>query len=436
VLKQQLRRHLAQITPEQDLVRWYDPLDLHPLPDSLEIVIEFPHAHFGHWFETKIKDHFEKQVSLFLGPGYILRYRSRAGASQNTPSGFSEFKSAALDFPFGHEFTFEQFFTNQKNLFPLATAKEVAKCREVKFNPLVIQGEPGTGKTHLLRCMANEISKYRDKNFMFLATLDELAEMYDTASRTSPVPVRTHLSGYSCFFVDDLHRLEDYPYLSKELLILFNIFQDSGRQMAFSSSIPLNTCEAIPVELRARLECGIMVQLSKPDLDVRLKYVQDQCQRKKISLTKAQMLTLAQRHQEFRGLHGLLNKFRAFRELLKRDISESIFENILGRSRDDQTAKTTPQIILDQVAKRFNVDVKSILGSKRNKQIVLARQVAMLLCREELGLSYPSLGKLFGGKDHSTVLHSVKKIHKSQIDNSDMKVLVNSLRKSCRQGGT
>lgn len=435
MLKEQLRRHLSQTTPESDLVRWFDPLDLLPLPDSPEIVVEFPHAYFGQWFENEIKDQFEKQASLFLGPGYVLRYRSRtaeaAGSSAKTP----EFASASIDFPFGLEFTFEQFFTNQKNLFPLATAREVAKNRDVRFNPLVIQGEPGTGKTHLLRCMANEISKQQDKNFIYLGTMDDLAELYGNGSQESCLAVRSRMAGYKCFFLDDLHRLDDYPHLAREILILFNLFNDSKRQMAFTSTASFSACKAVPQALATRLDGGIMVQLSKPDLDVRLKYVQDHCQRKMISLTKAQMLTLAQRHHDFRGLHGLLNKFRAFRELLKRDISESIFENILGRSQEERAAKTTPQVIFEQVAKRFDTDPRAILGSKRSKEIVLARQVAMLLCREELGLSYPALGRLFGGKDHSTVLHAVKKIKKLQQNSNDMKDLVNALRKNCRQEG-
>ena len=434
MLKQQLRRHLTQTTPEADLVRWFDPLELHPLPDSPEIVVEFPHAYFGQWFETEIKDSFEKQVSLFLGPGYVLHYRNRATSGFVERNESPEIAASSIDFPFGHEFTFEQFFTNQKNLFPLVTARETAKNRGARFNPLVIQGEPGTGKTHLLRCMANEISKQLDKNFIFLGTMDDLAGLYEAGTRDNPLPVRAGVASHHCFFLDDLHRLEDSPHLARELLSLFNSFLDSRRQMVFTSAVPVSACESLPQALKARLEGGLMVQLSKPDLDVRLKFIQDHCQRRKIPLSKSQMLTLAQRHYDFRGLHGLLNKFQAFRELLKRDISEAIFENILGRGAQEQTPKISPQAILEQVARRFDLDVKAILGNQRLKEVVLARQLAMYLCREELGLSFPALGKLFGGKDHSTVLHAVKKIKKAQQDSNDMKNLVQLLRKNFRQG--
>jgi len=350
-----------------------------------------------------------------------------------------ELEASSIDFPFGHQYTFEQFITNQKNLFPLTTARDLAKSREARFNPLVIQGEPGTGKTHLLRCMANELSKHQDKNLLFMGSLDELAELDGLAGQrglAGPGSLRQRLAPLKAFLLDDVHRLDEYPFLVSDILSVFNAFQESQRLMVFSTTQAVASCEAMPPALRTRLSSGIMVQLSKPDLDVRLKFVTEHCLRKKIPLGKPQMLTLAQRHLDFRSLHGLLNKFQAFRELLKKDISEAIFENILGRGQDEQTARTTPQIILDQVAKRFKLDVKALTGQKRGKEVSRARQIAMLLCREELGLSYPALGRLFGGKDHSTVLYAVNKIKRIQGDDKVMKELVTELRESCRQGGS
>jgi len=436
VLKKQLRTHLAQFVAEQDLARWFDPLELLPLPDSMDIVVEFPHAYFAQWFVANIRDEFEKHASLFFGPGYVLRYRSPLHSRERAAPATPEFEASSIDFPFGHQYTFEQFFTNQKNLFPLTTARDLAKSREARFNPLVIQGEPGTGKTHLLRCMANELSKHHDKNQLFMGTLDELAALAGPRAAAAPGTLRQRLGGLTAFLLDDVHRLDEHPALANDILSAFNAFQESQRLMVFSTTQPLASCEAVPAALRTRLLSGIMVQLSKPDLDVRLKFVTEHCQRKKIPLGKSQMLTLAQRHLDFRSLHGLLNKFQAFRELLKKDISEAIFENILGRGQDEQTARTTPQIILEQVAKRFKLDVKALTSARRTKDVSQARQIAMLLCREELGLSYPALGRLFGGKDHSTVLYAVNKIKRIQRDDKVMKEIVTELRESCRQGGS
>ena len=286
-----------------------------------------------------------------------------------------------------------------------------------------------------MRSLANEVSKILDRKLIFLGTVDDLIRIYESSKET-PQSTRNSLCAYQCFFVDDLHRMERSSFLAQELLYLFDSFQNGKQRMAFTTSVTLSECEAVPPALKTRLGSGLRVDLAKPDLDVRLKFVQDHCQRKKIPLSKSQILTLAQRHSDFRGLLGQLNTLQAYRELLKKDISESVFEEALNKNQSDGDKKTTPQIILEQVAKRFSLDVKTILGSKRQKEVVLARQVAMFLCREEFGLSFPALAKLFGGKDHSTVLYSVHKIKKLQLDSSDMNSLLQTLRKNCRQETT
>jgi chromosomal replication initiator protein len=260
-----------------------------------------------------------------------------------------------------------------------------------------------------------------------------LAELFQTQDGPGRLGARNRLAEHRYLFMDDLPGLDNYPGLADELLILVNMFALNKYQMVFTSSKPLADCDGLPGVLRARLEGGLTVQLSKPDLDVRVKFVQDHCQRKSIGLTKAQMLTLAQRHADFRTLTGMLNKFQAYRELLKRDISDSIFENILGHGQGVARPKLSPQTIIYTVAKRFKLDPQDITGHSRKKGVVLARQTAMLLCREELGLSYPALGKLFGGKDHSTVLYSIKKVVKIQIDDQHMKQFIQEMRLSCRQ---
>lgn len=436
MLHASLRRHLLQSFSEEELSRWYDGLVITEGTYPLEISVEFPHPLFAQWFEENVKEAFERHAGLFFGPGHVLRYRTPAGRNIQMASSFSEFFHSSVDFPFGHEFTFESFFTNQKNLFALASVRDAAKSREVKFNPLVLTGEAGTGKSHLLRSMANELSKRHDQSVLFLGNVDDLAELSAALPRDVPMALRTHMSGYKFFFLDDLQHLASYPGLGRMVLILFNMFHDLKRLMVFTANQKPADMDFLPEALRTRLDWGLSVPLSRPDLDVRLKYTQSHCQRKKIGLTKAQMLTLAQNHADFRTLTGVLNKFQAYRELLKRDISDSIFENILGHETASEAPRLSPEDIIRLVAEQFELDVSDLVGNRRHKEVVAARQVAMLLCREILALSYPALGKLFGGKDHSTVLYAIRKVQEMQLDNPVMKEKVASLRKMLAKANT
>jgi chromosomal replication initiator protein len=148
-------------------------------------------------------------------------------------------------------------------------------------------------------------------------------------------------------------------------------------------------------------------------------------------LDKEQILTLGQRFHDFRYLQGILLKIFAFKELVNKDIGQKDFELILSHTEDAPRPALTADMVIETVADHFNIDPKEIKGSKRHHEIVRARQMAMFLCREMLGSSFPALGRIFGGKDHSTALYAVNKIKKMQKVSKDMKQLLITLKQKC-----
>jgi len=177
---------------------------------------------------------------------------------------------------------------------------------------------------------------------------------------------------------------------------------------------------------------GLIVTLKEPDLEIRVGYIQRQCRTKRLTLSKDQILTLAQRFTDFRYLQGILLKLFAFKELVKKDLSEKDFQHILSNTEEKATDDLTPKKIMGVVSEHFNIRVADMTGTKRHQQIAQARQVAMFLCRQMLNTSYPALGRAFGGKDHSTVLYSVKKVKQLQDDNYELKQLLKTLKTKCR----
>ncbi|MCM0754105.1 DnaA/Hda family protein [Desulfovibrio aminophilus] len=427
-MKEVLRQHLSQTCSEQELRRWFDPLSLNMDEDGRCLEIGFPHAYFARWFEEGIRDRFEALLATFMGDGCSVRYREQrsngtAPASRTAPR--------AVDFPFDPQFTFETFMVNKKNYFPLASAREVAKQAGTLFNPFVICGAGGSGKSHLLRAIANEISKRHDPGRILLTSMQDIQNSYEG----DRVAARARLGDHDFLFVDDLHLLRNTPDLQQEMISVFNHFHENRKQMVFTSPATIASCDFLDPMLRSRLEWGLIVTLKQPDLEVRVNYVQERCRTKKLMLSREQMLTLAQRFHDFRYLQGILLKLTAYRELVRKELDERDFEQILNNTEEKTAEALSPRTVISIVAENQGVNPKDILGSRRNQNIALARQMAMFLCRDLLGLSFPALGRAFGGKDHSTVLYSVKKIEQIQQDDQSLKKVLKDLKRKCLLAG-
>ena len=430
-MKETLRNHLLKSCTDQELKRWFDPLNIQFDPESKQVSVTFPHPFFADWFEAQVQSRFEEQLGQFLGNGHAISYVNAGPNTAPVPRRESGAVTNRIDFPFGRQFTFESFIVNKKNYFPLASAKEVAKQDNVVFNPFIICGKNGSGKSHLMRAVANEISKRRNPASVLLCSADELNNIYRVKFAGDVFKARTHIFSYDFLFVDELHLLRKEKTLQQELVTIFNHFYDNKKQMIFCCADKLTSYEFLNPTLKSRLEWGLIVTLKQPDLEIRVGYIQEMCRIKKLPLSKEQVLTLAQRFQDFRYLQGILLKLFAFRELVRKDIDKKDFEHILNNTEEKTAEALTPEAIMKTVSEHLGVNLKELTGNKRHHSIAQARQVAMFLCRQLLGISYPALGRAFGGKDHSTVLYSVKKMEQLQQNDKDLKQLLKDLKEKC-----
>ncbi|CCH49433.1 DnaA ATPase domain-containing protein [Pseudodesulfovibrio piezophilus] len=430
-MKQSLRKHLLQTNSNDDLKRWFDPLHIEYEEETKRIIVGFPHSFFAKWFESDIQDKFEAQLNMFLGSGYLVSYQDKSAGERSTGVQAPDVVKR-IDFPFGQEFIFDTFLINKKNYFPIASAKEVAKQTGSLFNPFIICGPGGSGKTHLIKSVGNEISKKHDYSNIFMGTMDELNSLYAIQFRGDPFRARNHLFEYDFMFLDDFQKIREYPHFQQELVNIFNHFYDNKKQMVLACRDKVTSYDFLDDSLQSRLGWGLIVTLKEPDLEIRVGYIQRQCRIKRLVLNKEQILTLAQRFTDFRYLQGILLKLFAFKELVKKELTQKDFEHILSNTEEKATDDLTPKKIMSVVSEHFNIRLGDMTGSKRHQHIAHARQVAMFLCRQMLKTSYPSLGRTFGGKDHSTVLYSVKKINQLQEDNYELKQLLKTLKTKCR----
>ena len=427
-VKDTLRAHLTRCCAEEELSRWYDPLHIAMDPEESCLTVTFPHHLFGPWFARTGQAPLEACLADCLGKDMPVRYLAGQHLVQSAHITRDASKDARREKPFGDAFTLESFIVNQKNAFPLAVAREVAQSpKEPPYNPLVYYGKHGSGKTHLLRAIANSLSETGNAQAIFYGSavecLKECAQQGSSAG----------LLKYNAYCVDDIHLFTNDVSLQEKLLLFLEACLFEKKQFVCTNAGPLVSHRGLAESLRSRLARGLVVALKNPDLDVRMRFAQAQCLHHGVDMAQEHVLLLAQRCARLCHLSGVLLKIAAYTKLTQRTIEKQDIEKILKHSGGH--SPVTPQDIIRQVAAYFTLSPEELTSKKRNPAFVFARQTAMYLCRDILGTSYPQLGQLFGGKDHSTVIYSIKKIEKYFLMHNHVHKEITEIKNMCLQKG-
>ena len=428
-------------TAEAWLRAWFDPLEF-SLKDE-EIDVRFPHVLFASWFEQHGRGALEKAAHQIWGTDARLRYDgtlSGVPSRDDLPSLAARRESEAAARPKTlsppRSSAFEGFFCGGKNQFTLNILRGTAEGTRV-YTPLLLRGAPGTGKTHLLRAAAQTLEK--TGKVLFFSAPDFTA-LFRNKGRDE---ARRALLSCAAVCVDDVHLLAECVESQEELAALIDDMAQRRRPVLCAAVVSSESSRSDPGHedrdpvteltpgLLSRLCMGMVLELAEPDLDVRLRYAQARLAEYGLDTGKDMALLLARRCGGLRRLHGVILRIDAFRAQSGRLPDENDMDTIL-RSTGNPRA-LTPDAVLALVASRCGYTSKDLRGRKRDPKLVRARQIAMYLCRELLGESYPSLGRMFGGKDHSTVIHAVKKIKATQVTNKDVHILVTELTQSCRK---
>lgn len=463
-LKDIIRKYLQKTCSPADLWRWFEPLHVEFDAHKAQISVLFPHVFFEPWFTLQGKEIFEhcarKAVLDQCGQEIHITYAQMhtiapipsfttvstspviSHSVNNSETSESVAKISTTHTPVSNGF--DNFIVNAKNAFPLAAARKVAMSDlQPQYNPFIICGKNGTGKTHLLRALTSSLITLHGKDAVFSANADILTEILLKQGLQAFSHVRV-------LIVDDMQRMAHNSQIQESLIQLMDQFsnefadhtrQEQGpyahpyegqpqhKQMIFACSVAPTSLQGLEEGLRSRLEVGLVVELKEADIDVRMRFAQYRCRQHNIHLSREHLLLLAQRCVQIRHLSGVILKVAAFQSLEQRDIYTADLENILQSSGEEK--QNTDEDIINTVSKHMNISVEDILGGKRQPSCVRARQWAMYLCRNLLGVSYPALGRLFGGRDHSTVMHSIKKIDQIVKSDKDAQYLCAELKKKC-----
>lgn len=439
MFKQELRRHLENAFPPQDLARWFDPLRLER--DGAHLRISFPHRFFRDWFMRELRPEFERQTAVLADDLSIVYDEGGAARTQQTQvfrrsgSRVHQEEGAGRGGATRRErmgdglrqplCTFDTFLCNRKNDFPLKSARQlagdIAAGRPASFCPFVVYGHICSGKSHLLEAVAEEVRGSGRRVYSGTAVYLQRPRLASgTYTRVDE----------DCVCIDEAQQAAANPAMQKTLTSLIDACQAEGKLLVLAFDVHPGVCDGLKDKLRSRLTSGLVVELKRPDLDIRRQYVARACADAGLRLTKNEMLVIVQRCQDIRAINGAIARLAAFRSVMdKEEDGDSYVSLVLNK--DGSGGGLSPTTVIALVCKSLSVNPTDVIGSHRGKRENLARHISMYLCRELIGLSLVQTGRFFSGRDHSSVLYAVRKIKQLRQSDKDVHTLVDDVRKKC-----
>ena len=331
-----------------------------------------------------------------------------------------------------YEFTFENFIKGPSNQFAFAAAQAVAANPSGAYNPLFIYGPSGLGKTHLLNAIKIEIQKnHPDFNIVYV-DCEKFTNETITAIKTATMEqFRQRYRKADVLLIDDIQFLAGKESTQEEFFHTFNTLQTQGKQIILTSDKPPKEMETLEERIRSRFEWGLMADIGTPDYETRMAILRKKAETDNFDIDDDILNYIASNiSSNIRELEGALNKLLAFHNLehthITMDIAERELSNIIT---PDKPREITAQLIIEVVSEHFHISVDQMISKTRSSEIARPRQIAMYLCKTMTSDSLDVIGQLLGGRDHSTIIHGIKKVTKDYEENDSTRTLIETIKK-------
>jgi chromosomal replication initiator protein len=312
------------------------------------------------------------------------------------------------------KYTFDLFVIGSSNRFAHAAALAVAEAPAQAYNPLFIYGGTGLGKTHLLQAIAHYAVEHSHDLTARYVTSETFMNDFINSLRDKRIEgFKQRYRTYDLLLVDDIQFFEHKERIQEEFFHTFNSLYEAGSQIVISSDRPPREISTLEARLRSRFEWGLITDIQPPDLETRIAILRKKVKTDRVDVSNPELLTfIAGRiSSNIRELEGALTRVVAFSSLTGRPLSVETAQEVLKDVfPQGEAAEVSIQRIQDAVGERFGLSLAELCGDKRSQNIVYPRQVAMYLSRELTDASLPKIGKEFGGRDHTTVIHATSKI--------------------------
>ncbi len=337
--------------------------------------------------------------------------------------------------PLNARYTFEEFVVGASNRLAYAGAMAVAESPGGDYNPLFLYGGVGLGKTHLMQAIGHQLKRSHPHKRVLYLSGESFTVQYVTALQQRRMEeFRRRTRGADILLIDDIQFIANKESTEEEFFHTFNTLYQTDRQIVIASDQSPRDLHTSSDRMRSRFESGLMADIKGPDLETRMAILQKKAQSENADIPMDVLVYIAELiHSNIRVLEGALIKLLAYASISAQPITRDMADQALGHYfRQADTGPVDAENIILKVSDYYGVTLTQIKGKRRDKALVLARQVAMHLVREMTSASLPEIGRLFGGKDHTTVIHSCTKIKAGLKEDPKLGIAVRELSESLR----
>ncbi|MGR3621094.1 chromosomal replication initiator protein DnaA [Pseudophaeobacter sp.] len=476
----QLRTRLLKTVGQNNFTTWIEPLEFNSVDDGVA-VFHVPTNFMGNYVSQNFADLILHEFNLSGEPVQRLAFRVAANSparpvrqseqpaepfaemqarpedhhaadsqwdeapTRRTPAGKSLSSKAAAAAPvealqaapLDPRFTFDNFVVGKPNELAHAAARRVAEGGPVTFNPLVLYGGVGLGKTHLMHAIAWELTEqYPGLNVLYLSAEQFMYRFVQALRERKMMDFKHLFRSVDVLMVDDVQFIAGKDSTQEEFFHTFNALVDQNKQIIISADRAPGEIKDLEERVKSRLQCGLVVDLHPTDYELRLGILQTKVQLQRATYPDLQIADgvlefLAHRiSTNVRVLEGALTRLFAFASLVGREIDMDLTQDCLADVLRASERKITVEEIQRKVSEYYNIRMSDIIGPKRLRSYARPRQVAMYLCKKLTSRSLPEIGRRFGGRDHTTVMHGVRRIEELKSTDGQIAEDVEMLRRA------
>ena len=414
---------------------WFRPTTF-VAEDQASVTVRVPNALFKDWLTKHYATVITEATAELRRPQLVVTFiaepqgdapiiplgADEVAALETSPAASTQPGTAGLN----PRYTFDTFIVGSSNQFAHAACRAVAEVPSRSYNPLFIYGGVGLGKTHLMHAVGHYVLQHdRNLKLTYISSERFMNEMINAVRYDRVLDFRERYRSVDVLLVDDIQFLAGKEGTQTEFFHTFNALYDSQKQIVLSSDCPPHEIPALEERLRSRFEWGLTADIQSPDLETKVAILKKKAETEAVPLPDNVAMYIAGKiKSNIRELEGSLIRLIAYASLTGQEISLQLAQEVLKNILDHEERAVTIEIIQKFVADYYNLRMVDLKSRNNSKSVAKPRQIAMYLCKSLTHASLPEIGRSFGGKHHSTVIHSIRKVEAQRRKDSDFNTLM------------